>query len=98
MTKPPPNGHPSSPPPNGLDSKPPPAPAVPPAAEERPTNGTGLGGLIEEAQALQEALRAAHGRAGRLLAALRRQRKQSRLMASTLASLRQLQQLHPLDA
>jgi hypothetical protein len=97
MTRPPPNGHASDPPSNGHDRNPPPAPAGRPA-EERPTNGTGLGGLIEEAQALQEALRAAHGRAGRLLAALRRQRKQSRLMASTLASLRQLQQLHPLDA
>jgi hypothetical protein len=98
MTKPPPNGHANNPPPSGHDRNPPPAPAATPAAEERPTNGTGVGGLIEEARALQEALRDAHGRAGRLLAALRRQRKQSRLMASTLASLRQLQQLHPLDA
>jgi hypothetical protein len=97
MTKPPPNGHVSNPPPNGHDSNPPPAPAASPTAEERPANGTGLGGLIEEAQALQEALRDAHARSGRLVAALRRHKKQSRLMAGTLASLRQLQQLHPID-
>ena len=50
-------------------------------------------GPIAEAQALKEALRDAYGCAGRLVAALKRQRKQSRLVASTLASLRELQHI-----
>ncbi len=60
-------------------------------------NGTGLGGLIAEAQALKEVLHDSYRRSARLVAALKKQRRQSKLMASTLHSLRQLQQLHPID-
>lgn len=60
-------------------------------------NGPGLGALIAEAQALKEVLHDACGRTSRLLVALKRHKKQSRLMASTLQSLRQLQQMHPID-
>jgi len=56
-------------------------------------NGTGLGALIAEAQSLKEVLHDAYGRTARLVAALKRHKRQSRLMASTLASLRQLQQI-----
>ena len=50
----------------------------------------GLAALIREAEALHEALGDARARARRLIVALRRQRKQARLMAATLASLQQL--------
>jgi hypothetical protein len=66
-----------------------------PKADPGQPNSTGIGPLIEEAEALKGVLHDAYGRAARLVAALRRQRKQSRLMASTLASLRQLQQIDP---
>jgi hypothetical protein len=49
------------------------------------------GDLIEEVQALQTVLRDALTRTSHLLHGLKRQRKQSRLMKSTLASLKQLQ-------
>jgi len=65
--------------------------------EGHATNGNGLGALIAEAQSLRVALHDAYSRSARLVSALKRQKKQSRLMASTLASLRQLQQLHPID-
>jgi hypothetical protein len=58
-----------------------------------PPDSAGSGGLMEEAQALKEALRDAYGRASRLVVALQRQRKHSKLLASTLTSLRQLQHL-----
>ena len=48
---------------------------------------------IDEAETLKEALRQAHVQTGRLLASLRRQRKQARLVQTTLASLRQLQNI-----
>jgi hypothetical protein len=64
---------------------------VPNAALE--SGSAGLGGLIAEAQALQEALRAAYGRSNRLVAALRRNRKQTKWVAATLAGLKQLQQI-----
>jgi hypothetical protein len=60
-------------------------------------NGMGLGALIEEAQALRAALHDAYGRTARLVAALKRHRRQSRLVQTTLASLKQLQQLQPTD-
>ena len=50
----------------------------------------GLAALIAEAEALHEALADARARAGRLAVALRRHRKRERLVAATLASLRQL--------
>ena len=55
-----------------------------------PTNG-GTGSPIEEAEALKDLLRGAYGRMTRLLAVLKRQRQQSKLLKSTLSSLRQLQ-------
>jgi hypothetical protein len=65
--------------------------------DDHATNGTGLGALITEAMALKDVLHDAYHRSARLVGALKRQRKQSRLMASTLNSLRQLQQLHGID-
>ena len=62
-------------------------------ADEPTPNGKGLGALIQEAQALKDALRDAYGRSNRLLVALKRHRKQSKLVQTTLASLRQLQQI-----
>jgi hypothetical protein len=57
---------------------------------ERP-EAAGYDGLLEEALALQDALRAGLARSGRLLAALKQHRRQGRLVESTLATLRQLQ-------
>lgn len=51
---------------------------------------TGLAALIGEAEALHEALGEARSRAGRLVVALRKQKRREKLVASTLASLRQL--------
>jgi hypothetical protein len=53
----------------------------------------GIGALIVEAQSLRDTTREVHVRAGRLVTALLRHRRQSRLVASTLQSLRQLQQI-----
>ena len=50
----------------------------------------GLAALIQEAEALHEALADARARAGRLTAALRRYRRRERLVSSTLASLKAL--------
>jgi hypothetical protein len=74
-----------------LMSAPTPAPI---ATAKNPTSikpdTTGLLTLIREAEALQEALSDARIRAGRLTIALRRHRKRERLVASTLATLKQL--------
>lgn len=51
---------------------------------------TGLVALIREAESLHEALGEARSRSQKLVVALRRQRKQARLMAATLNTLRQL--------
>jgi hypothetical protein len=51
---------------------------------------TGLAALIEEAETLHRTLADAQGRTRRLIGGLRRQRKQARLMSSTLATLKQL--------
>jgi hypothetical protein len=53
--------------------------------------GSSLAALIQEAVALHEALGDARTRTQRLIAALRRHRKQARLMTSTMAALKQLQ-------
>jgi hypothetical protein len=58
-----------------------------------PGNGSGFAALIAEAQALREALRQASTRAGRLVTSLKRQRRQQKLAATALASLKQLQQI-----
>ena len=52
--------------------------------------GTSLPALISEAEALHAALADAKSRTARLIAGLRRHRKQSRLVTETLKSLRQL--------
>jgi len=52
--------------------------------------GAGLAPLIQEAVALHDALGEARARAARLIGALRRERKRSRLLTSTLAQLRAL--------
>ncbi len=51
---------------------------------------TGLAGLIAEAGSLHEALGQARSRAGRLVLALRKQKRREKLLTATLASLRQL--------
>src|SRR5262249_9352033 len=51
----------------------------------------GLQALIEEAEALKAVLRDAYQRTSHLVVALRRQKKESQLVRTTLASLRQLQ-------
>ena len=55
-----------------------------------PDQPTSLAELIQEAEALHAALADARSRTARLIAGLRRQRKQSRLVNETLKSLRQL--------
>jgi hypothetical protein len=52
--------------------------------------GTSLAALIQDAEALHASLADARSRTARLITGLRRQRKQSRLLAETLKSLRQL--------
>jgi len=49
-----------------------------------------MASVIQEAEALHESLSKARSHAHRLVMALRRQRKHDRLVASTLASLREL--------
>ena len=66
-----------------------PAEAVAAAGSEQPP-GTSLAALIQEAESLHAALADARSRTARLIAGLRRQRKQSRLVNETLKSLRQL--------
>jgi len=68
--------------------------ATPPAdgGAEPPSHpgGAGLAPPIQEAVALHDALGEARARAARLIGALRRERKRSRLLTSTLAQLRAL--------
>ena len=67
----------------------------PPTAEanEPADQSTNFGTVLREAEAVKTSLREAHSQVSRLIAALKRQRRQSRLMQSTLASLKQLQTL-----
>lgn len=55
------------------------------------TQPTGFDALIVEAEAIRDVLRDAYARAARLVTGVRRQKKKSRLVRETLASLRQLQ-------
>jgi hypothetical protein len=55
------------------------------------TGITGLAGLIRDAETLYQTLGQAKSHTGKLVRALRRHRRQSKLVASTLASLRELQ-------
>jgi hypothetical protein len=66
-------------------STPPPAPT-----SNETSNPTGLAALITEAVALHELLGGARTRTAKLIGALRRERKRSRLLSSTLAQLREL--------
>ncbi len=66
-----------------------PAAATPTATNPDPA-ASSLLALIREAESLHEALGAARTRSQGLIVALKRQRKQARLMAATLHSLRQL--------
>jgi hypothetical protein len=60
-----------------------------PVASQEPAT-TGLASLIRDAESLHEALADARSRAGRLVVALRKQKRRERLVQATLASLRQL--------
>lgn len=69
--------------------------SVPPAREasEPSDQSTSFGTVLREAEAVKTTLRDAHGQVSRLITALKRHRRQSRLVQSTLASLKQLQTL-----
>ena len=73
-----------------------PRPRTTPSADEgaepsnHPGGGAGLAPLIQEAVALHDALGDSRARAARLIGSLRRERKRSRLLTSTLAQLRAL--------
>ena len=54
---------------------------------------TSFGTVLHEAESVKASLREAHSQVGRLIAALKRHRRQSKLVQSTLSSLRQLQTL-----
>jgi hypothetical protein len=83
------NGHEPAPPAEGGNRLPArPAEAVATAGPDLPV--TSPAALIQEAEALHAALADARARTARLIAGLRRQRKQSRLVQETLRSLREL--------
>ena len=65
-----------------------PAEAVATAGPDQPV--TSLAALIQEAESLHATLADARSRTARLIAGLRRHRKQSRLLGDTLRSLREL--------
>lgn len=66
-----------------------------PAAEpiESADQSTSFSTVLREAEGVKSSLREAHSQVSRLIAALKRQRRQSKLVQSTLASLKQLQTL-----
>ncbi len=70
--------------------RPRPTRAAPARPRRRPRRRAGLLALVREAESLHEALGAARTRSQRLVVALKRHRKQARLMAATIRSLRQL--------
>ena len=55
------------------------------------SNGSNLGSLIAEAEALRTMLHDAYLRSGKLLLTIKRQRKQAHIVQSTLAALKGLQ-------
>lgn len=69
------------------------APPIVNKPRARKQKNTGMPALINEAESLRNSLRDLASRAHNLVIALKRQRKQSKLMATTLASLRQLQHI-----
>jgi hypothetical protein len=78
---------------NGNDKVPTTSPHPIANGDQSFAGGVGIAALIAEAEALKEVMHAATGRASRLVIALRRHRKQSRLVQTTLASLKQLHQI-----
>jgi len=78
MPRPTDNGHPPAPPPSNQ--------------REHEQNGQ-RGSLLQEAQTLKDLLRDAYLRSSALLNAVKQQKKQSRLVASTVAALRQLHRI-----
>ena len=66
-----------------------------PVAEhnESADQSTSFGSVLREAEAVKASLRGAHSQVGHLIASLKRHRRQSKLMKTTLASIRQLQAL-----
>ena len=83
------NGREPAPPAEGGNRRPArPAGAAATAGPDRP--GTSPAASIQEAESLHAALADARSRTARLIAGLRRQRKQSRLVQETLRSLREL--------
>jgi hypothetical protein len=65
---------------------------IPQTAPPRPqANGNSIGTLIAEAEALRATLHDAYVRSGKLLVAIRRKRKQTQVVQSTLAALKGLQ-------
>jgi hypothetical protein len=83
------NGREPAPPAEGRNG----TPTRPAEMSRTPVNepsGTSLAALIQEAESLHASLADARSRTARLIAGLRRQRKQSRLVRETLRSLREL--------
>jgi hypothetical protein len=66
--------------------------STPPVSSETVSKTPSINSLMEEAAELKSLLRDAYARVGRLLDGLKRQRHQSKLLRSTLTSLKQLQQ------
>ena len=64
--------------------------SLPPPVRESSPRETPATSLIQEAESLHATLAEAKAKAGRLVVALRRQRKQNKLVAETLRSLEQL--------
>ena len=76
-------------------SPPEPAPAINPdtgQAEDAP-NQSSFNAVLQRAESVKTSLRHAHTQVNELVVALKRHRRQSKLMQTTLASLRQLQTL-----
>jgi hypothetical protein len=61
--------------------------------DSTPDQSTSFGSVLREAESVKTSLRAAHSQVTRLIAALKRHRRQAKLTQATLASLKQLQAL-----
>ena len=77
--------------PNALPRRP--TVSLPPPVRESSPRETPATSLIQEAESLHATLSEAKAKAGRLVIALRRQRKQNKLVAETLRSLEQLREV-----
>lgn len=65
--------------------------ATTPELTEQKANGSSINGVLAEVEELKSVLRDAFTRTNRLGASIKRQRKQSQIVQSTLSALRQLQ-------